>query len=132
MTQLLSHTFASFTGGQKPEQQNIFRSCIHLHKSCQKLQHSDFQRQFSTSKIIQIIFFVLTFFWKFHSLKHFFFPKWWPFFDLSLCKCMQDPDVLGSLLTFSIKEGSVKCAKVCDEIWVILVTSTIFWQISWP
>ena len=94
MTQLLPHTFAHLTGPSfrlkvklLPNKNRFFRSYVNLHKSCWKLQNSDFQSQFSTSKIIRIFlnfffieeylfrstFFVIDIFWQIQFLKHFIF-----------------------------------------------------------
>ena len=60
MTSLLTHTVAHSTRPSfwpKTKNQPLkkcLKSCRQLSKSCQKLQNSDFQSQFSTSKINQI------------------------------------------------------------------------------
>ena len=56
MTQLLSHTFAHLTGPSFRLKVKLLPN-INLHKSCWKLQNSDFQSQFFTSKIIRIFLF---------------------------------------------------------------------------
>ena len=67
MTSLLTHTVAHSTRPfSRPKINNqplkkFFKSCGQLSKSCQKWQNSDFQSQFSMSKIIRIflIFFFI-------------------------------------------------------------------------
>ena len=57
MTSLLIHTVAHSTRpaqNQQPIPKKVFKSCNQLSKSCQKLQNSDFQSQFSMSKKIRI------------------------------------------------------------------------------
>ena len=64
MTSLLTHTVAHSTRPYyrpKINNQSLKKSCGQLSKSCQKWQNSDFQSQFSMSKIIRIfleIFFI--------------------------------------------------------------------------
>ena len=67
---------------------------------------------------IRIIFDVANWLWKSEFCN----------FQQLLCKFTQDlKKILGSSLTFTLKEGPVRCAKVCNKSWVIL---SCFCQLS--
>ena len=88
ITLLLSHTLTHLTG-QRPNYCPIifFRCYVNLHKSCSKLQTSDFQSQFSTSKIIWIF---LTFFhWRISMKEHTLFSKMMVIFWLNLLSVLR-------------------------------------------
>ena len=90
MTSLLTHTVAHSTRPSfrpKTNNQPVFKSCCQLSKKCKQLQNSDFQSQFSMSKMIRIFlkkffieeynlvstFFVIDIFWQLQFLNHFIF-----------------------------------------------------------
>ena len=96
MISLLTHTVAHSTRpSYVPKVNNqpltkVFKSCRQLSKICQNWQNSDFQSQFSMSKVILIflIFFMIlghTFccwhFLKTSLFKPLYFLKWHPIFD---------------------------------------------------
>ena len=148
MTQLLLHTFAHLTGHSfrlRPnycQQMKVFWSYINLHKSCWKLENSDIQSQFSTSKIIQILlkkifieeyqfkanFLLLTFFTT-SIFKALYFLKWWS--EFTQVNLISKKILMGSSLAFSLQEDPVlvRCAKVCDESWVILKLLSLLYNI---
>ena len=101
-----------------------------MSKSCQKLPNSDFQSQFSTSRIIRIIlkkisskniileehFFLLTFFKYFDFGTTLFSKMTFNFWQLLLKNFL-----MGWLLVLGLKEDLVECATVCVKSEVILL-----------
>ena len=97
-----------------------------MSKSCQKLQYSDFQSQFSMSKIIQIFlnfvfiekyhfrstFFVIHTFLKTSIFKSLYFLKW----HFTQLTARLQNFLRGRLLLLGLKENLVECATVCDSV----------------
>ena len=119
----------------------VFWSYINLHKSCWKLENSDIQSQFSTSKIIQILlkkifieeyqfkanFLLLTFFTT-SIFKALYFLKWGPFWR-NLQKCTQDLKFFIGLVI--VLEHKWRPCKMCDSVRQKLGHTKVFGKVNY-
>ena len=120
------------------------KSCGKLSKSCQKLQHSDFQSEFlcqrlshsfwiyfSLKNIILGAHFCYWHFLKISIFKPLYFLKWHPIFYHFYSTYRKTSKLFnGLVISFGPKwEGLVKCVTLCVKSWVILwlfITNDIY------